>query len=59
MLPFTLDLSQKPFLAGPIEEKFLNQFSLEELSIYRENRYNGEHVIIERDRIKKTGKKDR
>ena len=59
MLPFTVDLSQGPFSGGPIEdETFLNQFSHEELSIHRKKRTNDVHVIIERDRIKKAGKKD-
>ena len=66
MVPFTLHLSRGPFSfsGGPIEiEKILNQLSLEELSIHRQQiRYVLEDVIIERGRIKdengiKKGKK--
>ena len=60
MLPFTVDLSWEPFSGGPIEdEKFLNQFSHEELLIHRKNQYDDVHVTIKRDRIKRTGKTGR
>ena len=60
VLPFTVDLSGNYFSGdGPIEdEKILNQFSHEELSIHRTKRYDDVWIIIKRDRIKKTGKKD-
>ena len=59
VFPFTVELSGNNFSGGPIKnEKFLDQFSHEELSIHRKKRTNDVHITIKRDRIKKIGKKD-